>query len=336
MWRQFSVLACLAWLLFGGPCVAVQAQSGSHTGKHISGNSKGPVPPTHVVIDPPYPPTNEQPKTKDEGNQTPKGWVRFLQPDWVIVYVTIAYSAITLLLWFTVRRQAKDARESGAQNFKILKEQTDNLLISAKAATVMAMAADESSKAALAQIELVKAKERAQLRVDFAPFDLTYDGELEGYPIRFNVVLDGITRAVIRRQSIVAYLADTWGTKRTSWEPLGIPDTFTPEMSPLPRFTLIQPDEDISLFAESDSERITLVRQRKLDVYVRGTVIYRDIFGDEWELGIDRIWHQWAAYGDARGDRGVWAPAGNGEGDYHRQAKPRPTREEILATLKPN
>jgi hypothetical protein len=45
--------------------------------------------------------------------------------------------------------QAKDARESGAQTFAILKEQTDNLLISAKAATVSAMAADESAKVAM-------------------------------------------------------------------------------------------------------------------------------------------------------------------------------------------
>lgn len=54
----------------------------------------------------------------------------------------------------TIRRQAnimdaqaKDAKASAAQTFEILKEQTDNLLISAKAATMSAAAASESAHA---------------------------------------------------------------------------------------------------------------------------------------------------------------------------------------------
>ena len=53
-----------------------------------------------------------------------------------------------------MEQQAADARKSGAQTFSVLKEQTDNLLISAKANTVTAMAADESAKAAQRSAEL--------------------------------------------------------------------------------------------------------------------------------------------------------------------------------------
>lgn len=101
----------------------------------------------------------------DKGqSQTPeKPLPRFFRPEWVNVYITAVYAVIAGLTLFTIKRQAdimdrqaKDTRVSSAQTFDVLKEQTDNLLISAKAATVSAMAADESARAALAQTELMK------------------------------------------------------------------------------------------------------------------------------------------------------------------------------------
>jgi hypothetical protein len=68
------------------------------------------------------------------------------------------------LSWRTLRalkRQAKDTKESNAQTFAILKEQTDNLLISAKAATVIALATEESAKAAQKSADALVSAERA-------------------------------------------------------------------------------------------------------------------------------------------------------------------------------
>lgn len=190
--------------------------------------------------------------------------------------------------------------------------------------------AKQNADTAIAQIEMVKSKERAQLSIEFEPLTLVYDQKADGYPIRFKVVLDGTTRATILYESIAAYLADSPGTKRMAWEPLGIPGTFRPESSPFPGVVFIQTDEDITV-NETDSDRINRVRQRKLNVYVTGTIRYRDLFDDEWELGFDREWHQWSPWDGE--SRGIWAVAGNGEGDYHRKAKPRPTKSEIVASF---
>ena len=95
---------------------------------------------------------------------------------WIFNFGLVIVGALQVVLlkrtWKTIDRQAnimdtqaKDAKESSAQTFAVFKEQTDNLLISAKAATVTAFAADESSKAANAQIEMVKSKERARISV---------------------------------------------------------------------------------------------------------------------------------------------------------------------------
>lgn len=144
--------------------MAENQQRSSHAANHVTSGNNQPTPPTHVVVDPPFPPSNSQPcPTDHSGQPEEKPLPRFIRPEWVIVYVTVAYSLITLLMWRTIKRQAnimdaqaKDAKESDVQTFAVLKEQTDNATISAKAATVTALAADESAKAALAQIEVMK------------------------------------------------------------------------------------------------------------------------------------------------------------------------------------
>ena len=197
-----------------------------------------------------------------------------------------------------------------------------------------AQGAKENAEATAAQLEIMKSKERAQLRVEIDPLNLVYDQKADGYPIQLRVVLDGATRAIILNESIAAYLADSPPAKVMSWEPLGIPGTFTPDLSPMPRVIFIQADSDFCE-NETDHQRVNLVRERKLDVYVTGKIRYRDLFGDEWELGIDRVWHQWGGWDGGDGKiTGVWSEAGNGKGDYHRKAEPRPTKNEIVASFK--
>jgi len=181
--------------------------------------------------------------------------------------------------------------------------------------------AKQNADTAIAQIEMVKSKERAQLRIEFDPLSLTYDPKSDGYPVRFKVILDGLTRATILYESIAAYLADAPGTKQMPWEPLGIGGTFRPDSSPFESVIFIQADGYFTE-NETDHDRVNLVRERKLDVYVTGRIRYRDLFGDEWELGIDRVWQQWGGwYGGDGKIAGVWTEAGNGKGDYHRKVE---------------
>jgi hypothetical protein len=113
------------------------------------------------------------------------------------------------LLWHTLRAikrqantmdvQATEAKKSSAETLAAIKEQNDNLLISAKAATVMAMASNKSAKAALAQIEMMKDKERARVEIKTFGLELQRVGE-EFWHIKTTIELRNVGegRAYIR------------------------------------------------------------------------------------------------------------------------------------------
>jgi hypothetical protein len=194
-------------LLSGRPCVAVQQQGSTHAEQNEPSHAPQPVPPTHVVIDPPIPAPSSQQLSETHTNESADislpGWRR---PEWVIVYVTALYCFIA---WLTLRpikkqadlmeRQAADAKKSGADTLAAIKEQNDNLLISAKAATVMAMASNKSAKAALSQIEMVKDKERARVEIKALGLELTRVSE-DFWHIRATIELRnvGMGRAYVR------------------------------------------------------------------------------------------------------------------------------------------
>src|SRR5580692_7231107 len=60
-----------------------------------------------------------------------------------------------------------------------------------------AQATRDNAAAALSQVEFMKSKERAQLRIELAQPDFSYDAKLKGYTIAFRITLDGATRAYI-------------------------------------------------------------------------------------------------------------------------------------------
>jgi hypothetical protein len=170
-------------------------------------------------------------------------------------------------------------------------------------------AAQKSADAAAAQIEFMKSKERAQLRIEFANLDLVFDQELRGYPIHFRVTLDGTTRAYIMEDSIVADIPSYPMADRRYWSVTGLPRNFTPELSPFVGNTLLRTNE-FPPELETDNLKIGLVREGKLSVRVQGRIRYRDIFGDKWDLSIHRAWSH---------GTGMWAGAGKDGDDGHRQ-----------------
>lgn len=102
--------------------------------------------------------------------------------------------------------QLNEMRLQREQAEKVWKEQSDTALISVKAATVGAMAADENAKAALQQIQMMKDKERARIQVTPLDFE-TVDADgpnnigLEfvniGPTIAFDVKVDAGGRVIV-------------------------------------------------------------------------------------------------------------------------------------------
>jgi hypothetical protein len=95
-----------------------------HTASQKADNPQRVTPPTHIVIDPPLPVASSQPPTTAKQEEpTEKPLPRFERPEWVIVYVTVAYSFIT---WLTLRKikvqadlmkdQLDDSRASSTAN----------------------------------------------------------------------------------------------------------------------------------------------------------------------------------------------------------------------------
>jgi hypothetical protein len=236
----------------GGPCVAEQQKSSAHAAQHVSRQYKEPIPPTPPPLETrqPAPCTETKPcYTKNASPENlPPQWRR---PEWVIVYVTIGYAIIAgLTLWAikrqadTMETQAADAKKSGADALAAIKEQNDNLLISAKAATVMAMASDKSAKAALAQIEMMKDKERARVEIKTFGLELQRVGE-EFWQIKTTIELRnvGVGRAYIRLgNGALEVLAD--GIPEPYSKSLDIVDGFIDPTSPATEsFYFFQPDD---------------------------------------------------------------------------------------------
>lgn len=116
MLKGLAITAVSAALMFGWPRVSEQQQRSAHVAQDISSRAQRPVPPTHVVIDPPLPAPNSQPPASakpEEAQENPLP--RFIRPEWVIVYVTIAYALIAWLTLGAIARQA-DSMERAADD----------------------------------------------------------------------------------------------------------------------------------------------------------------------------------------------------------------------------
>jgi hypothetical protein len=187
-------------------------------------------------------------------------------------------------------------------------------------------AAQKSADAAIDQIEMMKRRERAQLSIEFAEPEWTFNEEFGGYPIRFQVTLDGSSRAGVIQSNILAYMGQTARTKRAAWRDMGLPGKFTPDISPFEGHTLISTDEG---WPETDvaAGKADLVENHNFTVFVDGSIWYGDIFGDQWMLEIDRVWVPHSRWGGKNATGGRWVPFGSGIHDMHRKIE-RPKKTE--------
>jgi hypothetical protein len=221
---------------------------------------------------------NEQANSQTEQPKPPKWYTTLERPDWWLVIIAGLTGCVIGWQSWETRKSAKGAKG----------------------------AADAS----LAQIEFMKSKERAELRVEFARPDFAYDAELNGYPVNFRITLDGTTRAYILEDSILVYLSKSKRTD-TARRSFGISRYLTPENSPYDGQTLIHNTERFPE-VETDTNKFYFARRGEngYTLFADGRIWYRDIFGDEWMLEIDRYWDTQV---------GMWGPVGSGRYDTHRK-----------------
>lgn len=102
--------------LLGGPQVSKDQHTATDATARRAENDKRPIPPTHVIIDPPLPAVSSKPESNDSQNEpAEKPLPRFIRPEWIIVYITAIYVFITWLMWRTIKRQSE-----------LLKQQVDD------------------------------------------------------------------------------------------------------------------------------------------------------------------------------------------------------------------
>jgi hypothetical protein len=107
MLKYMAIPAVLGAVLLGGPSMTKDKQTTSHAAGSNTADNKQPVSPTHVVVDPPLPPSTSKIEPYDGKGQSPeKPLPRFERPEWVIVYITAFY---VLIAWWTLRAIKRQA-----------------------------------------------------------------------------------------------------------------------------------------------------------------------------------------------------------------------------------
>lgn len=160
--------------------------------------------------------------------------------------------------------QAKDARESVTQTLAILKEQTDNALISAKAATVSARAAND-------QIQMMKGRERARISVSVS------DEEFEVESQAFNAITIKITNDGPTSAFNISAIGEALGQQGQALPfmgcqiPLKTRSVISANNEPIPTEVVFVSHHDLRNIHESPIPYF---------FHVAGEVNYEDVFGE--------------------------------------------------------
>jgi hypothetical protein len=177
-----------------------------------------------------------------------------------------------------------------------------------------------SADAAMAQIQMVKNKERGRLRIDFGQPDLVGIPHPEnGYEVPFTLTLDGASHVYITADYCFAAVRETRKVPADSqwWRSMGLPTTITLQQQPIKGSVTILTNEKPwaePFMQDPDQQRVALVRVDKLHIFIRAKIAYEDIFRDEWELRFNRQWHYFGDHTTFDGldlSRGQWTNIGD-------------------------
>jgi hypothetical protein len=136
MWKYLGSLVFFGAFLFGWPCVAENQQGKAHTEQNQTAQTQRPDPPTHVVIDPSSATIHIKAETDNAEKTSPeKPWKQFLGPEWVIVYITAIYVALSGWMLIAIKRQsghmASQVQEMKAQT-AVAQASAENALLNTK------------------------------------------------------------------------------------------------------------------------------------------------------------------------------------------------------------
>jgi|HubBroStandDraft_4_1064222.scaffolds.fasta_scaffold00170_4 hypothetical protein len=312
---MLGIAAVFGTLLLGWPSVSENQQSTPHTVSHDPNNSARPIPPTHVVIDPPLPTAASKAEASNSQTQPPETPLpRFERPEWVIVYITAIYA---LIAWWTLRAikrqadtmetQAKDARKSSSEAARVatetleemklqrsqtvnamnkqayeISEQTSILASSVKAAQTSADAAKLSAESTLGQFQAMKAKERARVWIGI-------DGDLNlgmgpfAVPVAYVVTQTGPTDGFVYASFAKLVVSDVHPEVPldSGIHSIGIPSRVAPQFE--------KKIGNPFLYSFS-REEIESIEAKTASAYFMASINYWDIFGDPHETSIMKQW----------------------------------------------
>lgn len=266
-----------------------------------------PAPPVHAIVDNPPSPKAEANSQQELSPEKPLP--RFERPEWVIVYITAIYSAISGLTLWVIKRQANimegqaaDARGSAAaaavvaqRTLNAIERQVINMRrqvvwskMSYRASKLNAEAAILSAKAASASVEAFKQRERARFFVvPFALFDVetTPSGLFADHYGKASVQLThvGPTDAL-----------NVFGQVKTAVQPHDSPLPDMIEMEDVSLPTVIKSGHKpikLSLpIRLADREAVDALKQGNTVLHFFGFISYDDAFGERHETRFRYIW----------------------------------------------
>lgn len=170
MQRALLIAAVCVACLSGWPCIAEQQQSDTHTASYKATQAQGPVPPTHVVIDQPIPGSTVPPAKTAETPERPLP--RFIRPEWVIVYVTIAYAWVA---WRTLRAISKQSDTMERQSVETRSSSADAAITAQSTLNaIQRQASSMEEQAALMKMQLDIQGAGMQQWVDIEPIKVDH------------------------------------------------------------------------------------------------------------------------------------------------------------------
>lgn len=177
-----------------------------------------------------------------------------------------------------------------------------------------ARAAKESADAANAQIQAMKDKERARIRLELLEFKPETITPI-GWMVKANVFVYGTTHASIDATKFLAIMGDQSCADPYVWNPpINIPNVVIPNSDPIEVFTLLH--RGPSLLA--GDEGIEDVISGKSTVYCVGLIKYTDVFGGQWEFRFSKKFVFWRVTLGIKTDGGTWENHGpdDANGEY--------------------
>lgn len=234
-------------------------------------------------------------------------------PEWALVAVglltifVIGWQAVVgIVTMFVIGWQAVETRraaQASQRSVVIMERQTKATEDSAKATqdTVTAIrqqvdlmerqttATEKAAEAASENVEIFISRERARLRVDLLPFNIT-DKVGKTHLVNFVITMHGHTSAFITNSGASAYFLpqNAINVEDVSDQVMfpipDLPSTIPPGNSPINTYSFLLIDEDD--YADIISE----IEKGRMVIGIRGFIKYRDVFDKPRETAFRYAW----------------------------------------------